>query len=155
MFWTWQTWPIFMIDTRGATRMARGGITWTHKKHPNQGVKIDLKYTFLHAFFLICPSCPFPKFVYMTKNTPFFSNFARFCTPKRCTRVQCLVLRNNPNYVNFLDEPDTPLDIRVAPPDKYHISCNKYHFYNKILYVPGAKLHKVYIRSLWLGQKNK
>ena len=43
----------------------------------------------------------FPKFVYRTKNTPFFSNFARFCTPKRCTRVQCLVLKNSPNYVNF------------------------------------------------------
>ena len=53
----------------------------------------------------------FPKFVNMTKNTPFltffflflflffFSNFATFCTPKRCTRVHCLVLQNNPNYV--------------------------------------------------------
>ena len=29
------------------------------------------------------------------------SNFARFCTPKRCTRVQCLDRKNNPNYVNF------------------------------------------------------
>ena len=48
------------------------------------------------------------------KNT-LFPNFARFCTPKRCTRVQCLVLKNNPNYVKFLDEPDTLLDIRVAP----------------------------------------
>ena len=56
----------------------------------------------------------FPKFVYMIKTTP-FSNFARFWTPKRYTRVQCLVLKNNLNYVNFLDEPDTPLDIRVAP----------------------------------------
>ena len=32
-----------------------------------------------------------------------------FCTPKRCTRVQYLVLKNNPNYDEFLDEPDTPL----------------------------------------------
>ena len=41
------------------------------------------------------------KFVYTTKNTPFFSNFACFCTPKRCTHVQCPVLKNNANYVNF------------------------------------------------------
>ena len=37
---------------------------------------------------------------YDQKHT-LFSNFARFCTPKRCTRVHCLVLKNNPNYVNF------------------------------------------------------
>ena len=57
----------------------------------------------------------FPKFVYMTKNTPFFSNFARFCTPKRCTRVQCLVLKNNPNYVNFWTSLIPPLTIQVPP----------------------------------------
>ena len=61
---------------------------------------------FLHAFLLICPPCPaamsFPKFVNMIKNTPFFPpNFARFSTPKRCTRVHCLVLKNNPNYIFF------------------------------------------------------
>ena len=54
----------------------------------------------------------FPKFVNMTKNTPFFSfffffsgllsNFARFCTRKRCTHVHFLVMKNNPNYVIFL-----------------------------------------------------
>ena len=32
----------------------------------------------------------------------FFFNFARFCTPKRCMRVHCLVQKNNPNYVIFL-----------------------------------------------------
>ena len=45
----------------GGTRMARGGsgssmdtiITYF------SGMKIDPKYAFLHAFFLICPSCPF------------------------------------------------------------------------------------------------
>ena len=42
----------------------------------------------------------------MTKNPgqkhTFFSNFARFCTPKLCTCIHiCLVLKNNPNYVNF------------------------------------------------------
>ena len=43
----------------------------------------------------------FPKFVNMAKNTPHPPNFARFCTPKLCTRVHCLVLKNNPNYANF------------------------------------------------------
>ena len=33
--------------------------------------------------------------LYDQKHT-LFSYFARFCTPKRCTRVQCLVLKNNP-----------------------------------------------------------
>ena len=72
------------------------------------GMKIDPKYTLLHAFFLICPSyrtvISFPKFVKMTKNTPFFFNFARFkCTPKRCTRVHCLVLKSNPKYHDYVN----------------------------------------------------
>ena len=36
------------------------------------------------------------------KTHLFFSNFARFCTPKRCMRVHCLVQKNNPKYVIFL-----------------------------------------------------
>ena len=36
------------------------------------GTKIHPKYSFLHAFFLICVSLSFPKFVNMTKNIPFF-----------------------------------------------------------------------------------
>ena len=62
------------------------------------GLKIDPKYVFLHTFLLICPSCPFQKHTFFFF---FFFNFARFCTPKRCTRVHCLVLKNNPNYVIF------------------------------------------------------
>ena len=46
---------------------------------------------------LICPSCPFQNLSIWPKTHPFF----QFCTPKRCTRVQCLVLKNNPNYVNL------------------------------------------------------
>ena len=66
-------------------------------------MKIDLKYVFFACVFLL-------KLVYYVlskvcqydqKHT-LFSKFARFCTPKRCTRVHCLVLKNNPNYVNFL-----------------------------------------------------
>ena len=58
----------------------------------------------------------FPNFVCMTKNTPFFFNFERFCTPKRCTRVQCLVLKNNPNYVNFWTSLIPPLTFECPPP---------------------------------------
>ena len=65
------------------------------------GMKIDRKYKFLHAFFVIFPSCPFQNLSIWPKTHLFFPNFAHFCTPKRCTRVQCLVLKNNPNYVNF------------------------------------------------------
>ena len=66
----------------------------------------------------------FPKFVYMTKNTPFFSNFARFCTPKRCTHVQCLVLKNNPNYVNFWTSLIPPLTFKWPPQVKDFKMCS-------------------------------
>ena len=63
------------------------------------GMKIDPKFAFCMRFSLFVPHV-LSKCVNMTKNTPFFQ-FACFCTPKRCTRVHCLVLKNNPNYVNF------------------------------------------------------
>ena len=49
----------------GGTRMARGGIRLVHGLTKStlityfSGMKIDPKYAFLHAFFLICPSCSF------------------------------------------------------------------------------------------------
>ena len=65
----------------------------------------------------------------------FVFNFARICIPKRCTRVQCLVLKNNPNYVKlfvcffffvfvfvFLPEDDVRLQIQVSPPPAPHSS---------------------------------
>ena len=91
----------------GGTQMARGGIRLVHGHTKStlityfSGMKTDPKYMFLHVFFLICPSCPFQICVYDQKKHTLFSNFARFCTPKWCTLVQCLVLKNNPNYVNF------------------------------------------------------
>ena len=91
---------------------------WTHKKHPNHiffWYEKDPKYAFLHAIFLICPSCPFQNLSIWPKTHPFFSNFARFFTPKRCMRVQCLVLKNNPNYVNFWTSLITPLTFRWPP----------------------------------------
>ena len=122
LFVTQQNQSWFMTQHPGATRMARGGIRLVHG-HTNStlityfsDMKIDRKYAFLHAFFLICLSSPFQfSFVYMTKNTPFFSNFARFCTPKRCMCVQCLVLKNNPNYMNFWTSLIPPLTFERPP----------------------------------------
>ena len=53
-------------------------------------------------FFLQFSIMSFPKFVKMTKPHPFFSRFAWFCTPKQCTHIHCLVLKNIPSYMNFL-----------------------------------------------------
>ena len=91
---------------------------WTHKKHPTyfSGMKIDPKYVFLHAFFLICLSCPFQNNCLYDQKHTFFPNFARFCTPKRCTRVHCLVLKNNPNYVNFWTSLIPLLTFQCPPP---------------------------------------
>ena len=66
-----------------------------------------------------------PKFVNMTKNTPFFSNFARFCIPKRCTRVHCLILKNNPNYVNFFTRMMSNFKYKWLP-RIYHLHTIKY-----------------------------
>ena len=68
------------------------------------------KYVFLQAFFfflfcfvlfcfLICPPCPFQNLSIWPKIHPFPQILHVFCTPKRCTRVHCLVLKNNPNYI--------------------------------------------------------
>ena len=57
---------------------------WTHKKHPNHVFFRYENRPLIHVFaciFLNLSVMSFSKFVYMTKNTPFFSNFARFCTP--------------------------------------------------------------------------
>ena len=101
--------------------MARGGIRLIHGHTKStlityfSGMKIDPKYAFLHAFFLICLSCPFQNLSIWPKTHPFF-NFARFCTPKRCTHVHCLVLKNNPNYVNFWMSLIPPLTFECPPP---------------------------------------
>ena len=76
-------------------------------------MKIDPKYLFFHAFVLICPSCPFQNLLMWQKPT-IFSNFARFCTPKRCTRVYCLVLKNNPNYMIFFNDIQLQIQVRIG-----------------------------------------
>ena len=103
----------------GGTRMARGGIRLVHGHTKStlityfSGMKIDPKFA---CIFLNLSVMSFPKFVYMTKNTPFFPVFAHFCTPKRCTRIQCLVLKNNPNYVNFWMSLTPSLIFKCPPP---------------------------------------
>ena len=106
--WTNPSW-MDVFNARGATRMARGGIRLVHGPTKNtlityfSGMKKDPKYAFLHAFFLICLSCSFQNLSIWPKTHPFFQfcTFLHLCTPKQCTHVQCLVLKNNPNYVNF------------------------------------------------------
>ena len=63
-------------------------------------MKTDPKYAFLLAFFSLVRHVLSKISQYVKKHT-YFSNRACFCTPKRCMRVHCLVLKNNPNYVNF------------------------------------------------------
>ena len=45
------------------------------------GMKIDPKYAFLHAFFLICPSCPLKICQYDKKKTHPFFQFCMFLHP--------------------------------------------------------------------------
>ena len=68
--------------SQGATRMTRGGIRLVHGHTKStlitylSGMKIDPKYAFLYAFFLICPSCPFQNLSIWPKTHP----FSQFCT---------------------------------------------------------------------------
>ena len=58
-----------------------------------------------HAFFLTFRHLLSKICQYDQKQTLFTPIFASFCTPKRCTRVHCLVLKNNPNYVKGFFSP--------------------------------------------------
>ena len=111
------------------------------------GMKIDPKYTFFHAFFLICASCPFQNLSIWPKPCTLLSNFACFCTPKRCTCIHCLVPKNNPNYVNLF----TRMNFRYkCPPGKMQrltFIILKQHF------LPNSKTTSTYQRAN--GIKNK
>ena len=80
-------------------------------------MKIDPKYAFLHAFFLIFPLRLFQNLSIWSKTQP-FSSFTRFCIPEQCTHIHCLVLKkNNTNYVNFFFyEDDIQHQIQMPPP---------------------------------------
>ena len=75
----------------------------TFKKHPKHVFfryeNRPYKYVFLHALFLICPPCPFQNLSIWPKTHPFPPILHVFCTPKRCTRIHCLVLKNSPKYI--------------------------------------------------------
>ena len=92
------------------------------QKHPNH---VFFRYENRPIFACIFPNLPvmfFPKFVIMTKNTPFFFQILHVkCTPKWCTRVQCLVLKCNPNYVNFWTSLIPPLTFEFPPPHVHSI----------------------------------
>ena len=79
------------------------------------GKKIDPKYAFFACVFLNFPYVLSKMCQYDQKHT-LFSIFARFCPPKRCKRVHCLVLKNNPNYVNFLRGWYPTLNTSAPPP---------------------------------------
>ena len=51
-----------------------------------------------------------------------------FLHPKRCTRVQCLILKNNPNYVNFWTSLIPPLTFEW-PPGDFH---SQFHVFYRI-----------------------
>ena len=108
------------------TWMARGGIRLIHRLTKStlimyfSGMKIDPKYTFLHAFFLICLLCPFKNLYIWPKAHTLFSNFTRFCT-----------LNDVHTYIAwswkttliawFFGWAWYPLDIRVPPQDKWKL----------------------------------
>ena len=109
-----------------------GGIRLVHgltKKHPNH---VFFRYEnrpligVFACIFLNLPVMSFPKFVYMTKKHTLFSNFAHFCTPKHC-----LVLKNNPNYVNFRTSLIPPLTFECPPPPPWigHFFLETWYMY--------------------------
>ena len=62
----------------------------------------------------------FPEFVYMTKKTPFFPILYVFA-PLNDVRAYSAWSWKTPQLREFLDEPDTPLDIWVAPPGMKYV----------------------------------
>ena len=65
------------------------------------GMKIDPKYTFLPAFFLICVSCPFQNLSIWPKTYPFFPILAVFA-PLNDVRAYIAWSWKHPNYMNFV-----------------------------------------------------
>ena len=107
--------------------MARGGIRLVHGHTKStqityfSGMKIDPKYAFLHAFFLICPSCPLQNLSIWPKTHPFFPILHVFA-PLNDVRAYS-VWSWKPTLITWIfGWAWYPLDIRVAPPPgKKHI----------------------------------
>ena len=82
-------------------------------------MEIDPKICIFVCVFLNLSVMSFQNLSIWPKTHPFFQ-FHTFCTPKRCTRVHCLVLKNNPNYVTFFYKDDIQLQIQVPPRSYCH-----------------------------------
>ena len=140
----------------GGTRMARGGIRLVHGHTKStlithfSGMKIDPKYAFLHAFFLICLSCPFQNLSIWPKTHPFFPILHVF-TPLKDVRAYSAWSWKQPWLREFLDEPDTPLDIRVPP---RAINLKQLNICNS-LQQSGLYLSTTYLHITELNMYNK
>ena len=105
----------------GDTRMARGGIRLVHgltKSTLNtyfSGMKIDPKYAFLHAFFLICLSCPFQNLSIWPK-THFFFPILHVFAPLNDVRAYIAWSWKTTLITWIFGRAWYPLDIRVPPP---------------------------------------
>ena len=67
-------------------------------------------------------SCNTPKTrICVRFSYPFFFNLACFWYPKRCTRVHRLVLKNDPNYVNFFTRMISTFKYKCPPPGCYFV----------------------------------
>ena len=132
LFASKKTWKKECGKERRGEKKARGGALYfgvdiIHLKGLSKhtlstyfpGMKIDPNYAFLHAFSLICPSCPFQNWWNWQKHT-LFSNFAWFCAPKQCMHVHRLVQKTTLtlNYVIFFFflRGWYPTSIQVPPP---------------------------------------
>ena len=97
-------------------RLVHGHTTWKHPITYFSGMKKDPKYACLHAFFLICPSCPFQNLsIIMTKNTPFFPILHVFA-PLNDVRAYSAWFWKTTLITWIFGRAWYPLDIRVPPP---------------------------------------
>ena len=90
----------------------------------------------------------------MTKNTPFFPIVHVFCTPKRSMHVQCFLLKNNPNYVNFWTSLIPPLVFEWPPQDKNqvekdYLQTKKRHFI-ALHWISSYVWNRLFIKSLFI-----
>ena len=90
----------------------------THPKHIFFRYENRPQIRVLVCVFLNLSIMSFPKFVNMTKNTPFFPILHVFASLNDVRAyVHCLVLKNNPNYMNFFTR-WYPTSIQVPPPPR-------------------------------------
>ena len=103
--------------------MARGSIRLVHGLTKCtlityfSGMKIDHKYVFLHAFFLIFLSCSFQNLSIWPKNTPFFPLLHVFA-PLNDVRAYSAWSWKTTLITWIFGLAWYPLDIRVAPPPR-------------------------------------